>query len=166
MNPSKGPRREVKLRLPVPLIEKLEAERDRRHAEGTMRAVDGLPALVEEAVALRHDRDAEMDRIRAHAIDLEAQRDAARLVSREKDRELRRLRGQLKAIGARRAARAQVPLPQEPSIDAVPSKVRCGACGGSRTALDDAVGNPDCAACRARRMPSTGSHGGPPGPAS
>ena len=151
MNPSKGLRREVKVRLPVALVEGLERERDARHLAGTLRPIDGLPALVEEAVALRHDRDAEMDRIRGLVVDLEARLAAAIRLAKDKAREARRAKADRRTRGQ---VRSQAALPaQEPDLEALPGKVACGPCGGPRTALDDALGLVDCSQCRARRLP-------------
>lgn len=110
MNPSKGARREVKVRLPVALVEQLLRERDQRRDAGTMRRVDGLPFLVEEAVALRGDRDAELARSQAEAVALRAERDAYKALYAEERRQRRRDASGRRKAALGRQARAQAVL--------------------------------------------------------
>lgn len=156
MSRSKGPRLEVKVRLPVHVVEALRRERDARHLAQTLRPDDGIPTLIEEAVALRHDRDAELARISAHAIQVEAERDAALRLAKAAQRDARRakaarrVRGAAQGVlpGPRTAAEALLrdhglPPPQGHARGALPGL--CPACGP--------VATPGT---------STGSQGGPP----
>jgi multidrug efflux pump subunit AcrA (membrane-fusion protein) len=129
MNPSKGPRAQVLLRIPEEARERLRSYRDAHD-------LDGLGDVVLEFLALRGDRDRELEEARAQARLAQEQYEAALAVVREKEREVRALR----KAGLRRRVRREATAPMR-----LPSVESC-ACGGVLDLPRDI--SPICQACR------------------